>query len=321
MKEYINQMLGNNLRCILPSYWWKNILGKMADAIASAKSAASSASQTANRIQMQFDSKQNTLISGSNIKKINGNDILGSGDLVLDTWKLEKYATEEELKEQKHLDGGEIASVVDKTIVDKSFSECYQPTSSEINTNRYNTKFTKVDGITVNPDFNPDLISANYGELNVILYSDGKSKGYYKAYPTHLTIRCGYDRNISCIEWDGGSGQGNTLYRSGTSYPDVMERVNKILREGDFRFSYFEIGHRADVNSSSYSIYYSYLHELPSDAITMIDNAFKMQFAETTNADIYLKSANWEKLAKDSRVTELETRIEELEARLAALEK
>lgn len=71
MKKYIEQVLGNSLRCILPSYWWKSILGKMADRIES--------------VGKSVDDKQAKLISGTNIKTINGSSILGSGNITVAT--------------------------------------------------------------------------------------------------------------------------------------------------------------------------------------------------------------------------------------------
>lgn len=85
MKKEINRVLGNSLRCILPSFWWKRLLGKMADRIESAESAATSATQTvvriANDVYDELDYKQDKLYSGSNIKTINGQSIIGSGNL------------------------------------------------------------------------------------------------------------------------------------------------------------------------------------------------------------------------------------------------
>lgn len=33
LKDYINRILGNNIRCLLPSYWWKRIFGVIIDRI------------------------------------------------------------------------------------------------------------------------------------------------------------------------------------------------------------------------------------------------------------------------------------------------
>lgn len=300
MKRYINQVLGDSLRCILPSYWWKRLLGKMADKIEVAEKAVSSANRTALLIASEFSSKQDTLYSGSNIKTINGKSVLGSGNLSISTEKIEKYSTIDELKANGSTAGGDLAAVVDATLVEKSFSECYQPTSSEISNSKYDVKYTKIEGITVNPDFSPSLILENYGQLSIVLYSDGESKGYHKTYPSHLEIRCDYSRYISCYEYEGTSGIGHRLYDTSQGISNTaIERVNKILREGNFRFSYFEVTYKADINDSGYRYYYSYDSDFPSSAKAMIDSFVKMIYAEPQNADVYVRSKEWEKFLKE----------------------
>lgn len=302
MRKEIDRMLGNSLRCILPSYWWKRLLGKMADRIESAEKSAASASRIAMLAGTEAADKQPQLVSGSNIKTINNQSILGSGNITVSTERMEKYKTKEELDAVGSTDGGEIAAVVDDVLVEKSFTECYQPTRSEIEANPYNKKFTKVDGISLNPDFNPNLMSSNYGSLSVILYSDGNSKGYHKEYPSHLEIECDYNRRIVCWEYDGTSGSGHTLYDSSVFNASNIDRVNNILREGDFRFSYFEVTYRKNVSDPGYTYYYSYNDTFPADA-TLINNVVKMLFADTQNADIYVRSAEWVKLLKEGDVT------------------
>lgn len=303
MRKEIDRVLGNSLRCILPSFWWKRLLGKMVDKIESAESSASSAMKVAILAGTEASDKQDRLVSGGNIKTINHQSILGSGNIIVDTDKVEKYKTKDDLDANGSLAGGDIAAVVDALWVEKSFTECYQPTRSEIETDPYNKKFTKVDGLVLNPDFNPNLISSNYGYLSVRLYSDGKSKGYHKEYPSHLEIEYNYNRRIICWEYDGTSSSGHTLYDSAGFNASNIDRVNDILREGDFRFSYFEATYRNNVNDSGYTYYYSYNDNFPSDATAMIDSFVKMIFAETQNADIYVRSAEWVKLLKEGDVT------------------
>lgn len=303
MRKEIDRILGNSLRCILPSYWWKRLLGKMADRIESAEESAASASRIAMLAGFEASDKQPQLVSGSNIKTINNQSILGSGNITVSTERMEKYKTKEELDAVGSTDGGEIAAVVDDVLVEKSFAECYQPTGAEINANKYNAKFTKVDGLALNPDFNPNLISSNYGSLRVVLYSDGNSKGYHKEYPSHLEIECDYSRRIICWEYDGNSGSGHTLYDYSSGFnASFIDRVNNILREGDFRFSYFEVTYKADINDSGYRYYYSYNDSFPSDATAMIDNVVKMLFADTQNADVYVRSKEWVRLLKEGDV-------------------
>lgn len=275
----------------------------MVDKIESAESSASSAMKVAILAGTEASDKQDRLVSGSNIKTINHQSILGSGNIIVDTDKVEKYKTKEDLDANGSLAGGDIAAVVDALWVEKSFTECYQPTRSEIETDPYNKKLTKVDGLVLNSDFNPNLISSNYGHLSVRLYSDGKSKGYHKEYPSYLEIEFGYSRDIICFEYYGTSGTGHTLYDSAGFNASNIDRVNDILREGDFRFSYFEATYRNNVNDSGYTYYYSYNDNFPSDATAMIDSFVKMIFAETQNADIYVRSAEWVKLLKEGDVT------------------
>lgn len=92
MKQLIEQTLGNSLRCILPSYWWKRLLNKMAERVAAAEASAASAlrivssalndfSSDINSLSSRISAKQDKLTSGSNIKTINGQSILGSGNI------------------------------------------------------------------------------------------------------------------------------------------------------------------------------------------------------------------------------------------------
>lgn len=275
----------------------------LADKIESAEESAASAFRIAMLAGSEAANKQDRLVSGSNIKTINHQSILGSGNIIVDTDKVEKYKTKDDLDANGSLAGGDIAAVVDALLVEKPFTECYQPTHSEIEANPYNKKFTKVDGFVLNPDFNPSLITSNYGSLSVMLYSDGKSKGYYKEYPSHLEIECDYNRQIFCWEYDGTSGSGHRLYDSSGFNASNIDRVNNILREGDFRFSYIEVTYRENVSDPGYTHYYSYNNTFPADATAMINNVVKMLFADTQNADVYVRSSEWVRLLKEGDVT------------------
>lgn len=33
LKEYIGRVLGNGIRCLLPSYWWKRLFGLVVDKV------------------------------------------------------------------------------------------------------------------------------------------------------------------------------------------------------------------------------------------------------------------------------------------------
>lgn len=107
MKKLIERTLGNSLRCILPSYWWKRLLNKMADRIEAAENSSSYLTRLVtialNELYDDYDSlsssissKQDRLYSGSNIKTINGQSILGSGNLEIGSGveQIIFYATE-----------------------------------------------------------------------------------------------------------------------------------------------------------------------------------------------------------------------------------
>lgn len=85
MRKEIDRVLGNSLRCILPSYWWKRLLGMLADKIESAEESAASAFRIAMLAGSEAANKQDRLVSGSNIKTINNQSILGSGNLKIET--------------------------------------------------------------------------------------------------------------------------------------------------------------------------------------------------------------------------------------------
>ena len=100
MKEYINQVLGNSLRCILPSYWWKRLLCMMADRIENAETIAETyVTRLGIVLKDSLEKKQDILVSGQNIKTINGQDILGSGDITISGGDIDtsNFATKQEL--------------------------------------------------------------------------------------------------------------------------------------------------------------------------------------------------------------------------------
>lgn len=70
LKSYINRVLGNSLRCLLPSYWWKRLFGLLVDKV--------------EEVDKSVGNKQEKLVSGENIKTINGEDILGNGNIEIE---------------------------------------------------------------------------------------------------------------------------------------------------------------------------------------------------------------------------------------------
>lgn len=69
LKTYINKILGDNIRCILPSYWWKRLLGLIVEEL--------------EKLKTLVNDKQTKLVSGETIKTINNESILGNGNITL----------------------------------------------------------------------------------------------------------------------------------------------------------------------------------------------------------------------------------------------
>jgi hypothetical protein len=74
LKNYINRVLGDNIRCILPSYWWKRIFGLILDKI-------DEVSKSIGNTTPDMSNVQEKLVSGVNIKTVNNESILGEGNI------------------------------------------------------------------------------------------------------------------------------------------------------------------------------------------------------------------------------------------------
>ena len=74
LKNYINRVLGDNIRCILPSYWWKRIFGLILDKIDEVSKSIGNATPDMSNVQEK-------LVSGVNIKTVNNESILGEGNI------------------------------------------------------------------------------------------------------------------------------------------------------------------------------------------------------------------------------------------------
>lgn len=110
LNTYINRVLGNSIRCLLPSYWWKRLLTQIVEYVDGIDTKFDNKVKTLNNkinnidlddytTKSEFNSlnskvnsldgdvsdleieKQDVLISGTSIKTINGVSILGSGDI------------------------------------------------------------------------------------------------------------------------------------------------------------------------------------------------------------------------------------------------
>lgn len=74
LRAYIDRILGNSIRCLLPSYWWKRAFGATIDIVESVEK----------NVKNTVKGKQDTLVSGESIKTINGQSILGEGNITIE---------------------------------------------------------------------------------------------------------------------------------------------------------------------------------------------------------------------------------------------
>lgn len=76
LRENIDRILGNSIRCLLPSYWWKRIFGLVVDEVEKKQNVIKDLATIRNGA-----SKGATAIQS--VKTINGESIEGEGDIVL----------------------------------------------------------------------------------------------------------------------------------------------------------------------------------------------------------------------------------------------
>lgn len=180
MKEYINQVLGNSLRCILPSYWWKKLLCKMVDQIESLNSSISGIAS----------GKQNKLVSGENIKTINGSSILGSGNISF------SVAVDSSMSDTS---SNPVANKVIKEYVD---SKANTPVNKDYTS--YNS-FTNATAVLL-----PNVYTVIVNQVEVMTvsldtssYSDGKVQDYILEFRTASTGTINIEFP-SHIKWPNG---------------------------------------------------------------------------------------------------------------------
>ena len=111
LKNKVEKVLGNNIRCLLPSYWWKNLFHSVADRI--------------DEVEQKIDEVE---------QKIDDIEIPDGMPIVNSIAELDSL----------NLDKGRIVSVVDGM----RFSQCYQPTDEELSSLAYSgelySKLTRV---------------------------------------------------------------------------------------------------------------------------------------------------------------------------------
>ena len=189
LKQQIDKVLGNSIRCLLPSYWWKRLFNQVADRI---------------------DDKQDILVSGKNIKTINGKDLLGEGDTNADII----INSVDELN-ALDLPTGSRASVVTGGPVLSSIRDCV---GSEIPTQWTRISGIKIDSAPVFPEGIDEIV------LYFTPYGSSKYESYIIVTPTVIGVLNMSTNNVFVL-----SSNGKDINQS------AVDRFNKYLQSGDYR--------------------------------------------------------------------------------------
>lgn len=285
LKDKINRILGNNVRLLLPSYWWKKLFGAVVDEIESVEATANSVSKKVYSISGElreltnditslstdFDrklsNKQDTLYSGNTIKTINGKSILGYGDIQIEDYT--KTVTSKEALDDLEVRAGTIATVVSvdtsESATELSMSTCYKKPAGVSDYSLYN-KLTPIRKVaihvpSVNVSFNHmiQLIKGNsYDDSLFIIYDNG---------------RVGY--NI------GNPGIRNLLVSDGQLIQSNIDALNDLLNSNDYRYY-------STVSSQGYGSW--------SDVEACRDSWVKRI---SLVSDSYIKEEDWTRLLKE----------------------
>lgn len=189
LKSYVNRILGNNMRLLLPSYWWKRAFGAVID---------------------------NT-VSADSIKTINGESVIGEGDLRVGVKNVESVEALESLDAEL----GDIATV-GTGYEGVSFRTCRNDNAQTINdTTRVLgveiSKFPEIDGRDTEIVFYN--AKTENSEVSIRIFSTGRMDG------VRMVDRYVDTNNIYIFSSDGK-----------TINHKEVEAFNKLLQSGDYRF-------------------------------------------------------------------------------------
>ena len=253
LKSYIDRILGNNIRLLLPSYWWKRAFGAVIDKV---------------------DEK----VEKSDLKTINGESVLGEGDLRVGVKSVESVEALENMDAQV----GDIASVGVENAQEVHVAECFMKEPS-INSvfgvpAEDWQKMTPVNYIDV-------FVSNQTAESDTLIFYLITEGGYpndviqVAVYPTST------DRFTSCYYHFNSDSFDNTVLLAQNSkvHESNVKSLNNLLLEKEYRLCFAtnkEMG------------------TLSKDEVACLESHLKL-YDKESSADAYIKSDSWEKLAKE----------------------
>lgn len=241
LKDKINRILGNNVRLLLPSYWWKRVFGAVVDEIESVEATANSVSKKVHSISGElreltnditslstdFDrklsNKQDTLYSGNNIKTINGKSILGYGDIQIEDYI--KTVTSKEALDDLEVRAGTIATVVSvdtsESATELSMSTCYEIPAEKYGDYSFYNKLTPIRKVAIH------VPSVNVSFKHHIQLIKGNSNND-KLYIMYDNGRVGYNIGTSVIR--------DLLVSDGQLIQSNIDALNDLLNSNDYRY-------------------------------------------------------------------------------------
>lgn len=251
IKAYIDRILGNNIRLLLPSYWWKRAFGTVVD----------------------------HMVTEDGIKTINGESVIGEGDLRVG---VKNVASVEEL-ESLSAELGDLATVAKGGYTTGSFRDCYHWTEDDWETiagvhqlkeEAYSkgTKVSKVEVSVPTATWDKDMylvfLNKERSSLVAIIFStdDGKRILWEKA-DTHNG-----DMEENGILWSEGDSQINQT---------DLDRLNNIL--------------------ANENCFYCLEGDVPD--YNIIETCVRPMFLSPYIIDAYIKGETWKRLLKEGDVT------------------
>lgn len=236
LKSYVDRILGDSVRVLLPSYWWKRAFGAVID-------------------------KVEEKIEKDDLKTVNGESILGEGDLKIGVKSVESVEALEKLNAEL----GDIATVGSESLKFVSVGSLYQYKEGDSF-----SALTPVKGVSIS------VPTTSIGDSSVVNLVDRYMGGGILAL---LCSADGADGYISVYYKDGTI---KDLMRNKTLNEPNIEELNTYLKNNDVRYA-------ANGTGSGYN----------SD---FIDTWLKVEVPAILS-DAYIKSKNWDKLAKEYTVS------------------
>lgn len=201
LKTYINRVLGDNIRCLLPSYWWKRLFGLVTDQI--------------ENVELN---KQDLLVPSKNIKTIDGKNILGEGNINSGII----VSSEEELLSIS-AEPGTIAVVATGGPVEGLFSECATSGTQP-------SDFTRISGLKTG--IIPDL-DVEVELVFAVIHSDGTYSNL-----AHL-IYDPEAKLLGFVNLNSNGNLEDIVYmyvKNSEIDQKTLQRVNTILASKDYRY-------------------------------------------------------------------------------------